>query len=254
MIILVHLVIITIAAVLLANGGLLLIRRSVSISTLESHNDVAGFIYAVIGVLYAVLLAFVVDTVWEMHRDAEAYVDNEVKTIMDVYSNAHALPEGIKKSVHAEIRNYVKLVVEKEWESMSQNRFSKEADSSFHRIRKILREYKPPNDYKNILHDRALETLIRFGDNRNLRLLAGRQSIPPYMWIVLILCGALTIGFSFLFGTKNLWAQIVMVSSLTAMIALILTLIWGLESPFSGIIRVEPDAFKLLLEEFAAVK
>jgi hypothetical protein len=248
---LVYMVIIITTAVLLANGGLLLIRRSVSLSTLEDHNDVAGFIYAVVGVIYAVLLAFVVDTVWEMHRDAEAYVDNEVKTIMDIYLNANALSEDMKQSVHTEIRNYVKIVEEKEWETMSKNRSSEEAERSFHRIRKIFREYKPQNDYENTWYDRAVETLIRAGDYRNLRLLAGRQTIPPFMWLVLILGGVLTIGFSFLFGTKNLWSQIVMVSVLTAMIALTLILIWALESPFSGIIRVEPDAFKLLVEEFA---
>jgi hypothetical protein len=31
----------------------------------QKHNDVAGFIYAVLGVVYAVLLALVVIAVWE---------------------------------------------------------------------------------------------------------------------------------------------------------------------------------------------
>lgn len=44
--------------------GLFLIRRIVGIATLEQHNEVAGFIIAVIGALYSVLLAFVMITVW----------------------------------------------------------------------------------------------------------------------------------------------------------------------------------------------
>lgn len=31
----------------------------------QQHNDVAGFIYAVLGVVYAVLLGFVTLVVWE---------------------------------------------------------------------------------------------------------------------------------------------------------------------------------------------
>src|SRR4051812_8985175 len=34
---------------------------------LEQHHDVAGFVYGVIGVLYGVVLAFVVVIVWEQH-------------------------------------------------------------------------------------------------------------------------------------------------------------------------------------------
>lgn len=249
---LLYFIIIMISALLFANGGLLLIRRSISLSTLEDHNDVAGFIYAVVGVLYAVLLAFVVNTVWTLHRDADTYVESEAKRIMDVYLNANALSEDMKQSVHAEIRNYVKIVVEKEWDMTSENRFSEEANHSFLRIRKIFRDYQPQNDYENIWYEKAIETLIEFGDYRNLRLMAGRQSIASFMWIVLILGGILTISFSFLFGAKNLWAQIIMVSVLTAVIVMILSLIWAFESPFSGIIRVEADAFKLLMEELAA--
>ena len=253
MIDIVYVVIIITTAVLLAIGGLLLIRRSISLSTLENHNDVAGFIYAVIGVIYAVLLAFVVDTVWDMHRDAETLVENETKTIMDVYLNASALSEDMKQSVRTEIRNYVKIVIEKEWDMMSEKKFSAEANYSFFHLSKIFSNYQPQNQHEYTWYEKALENLTKFGDHRNLRLLAGSRGVSPFMWVVLIFCGILTIGFSFMFGTKNLWAQIVMVSVLVSVIALTLTLIWALESPFSGIIRVEPDSFKLLIKELTMV-
>ena len=37
-------------------GGLLLVQRLVPIELRKQHNDVAGFIYAVVGIAYAVLL------------------------------------------------------------------------------------------------------------------------------------------------------------------------------------------------------
>lgn len=248
---LVYLILITIGAILLANGGLILTRRSNTISRFEDHNDVAGFIYAVVGVIYGVLLAFVVSAVWEIHRNAETSVSNEKRRIMNLYLNANSLPENIKKPVQTEIKNYVKLVINKEWEEMAQNGYSKEAERSFHHIRKILHEYKPQSNFENIWYNKAIEALINLGDYRNMRLGAGRQKIPDYMWMVLIVGGILAIGFSLLFGTKNLWAQIVMVSLLTATVVLTLTLIWALESPFSGVISVEPDALKTLAKEFA---
>ena len=51
--------------VLVAVAGLLFVQRLVPSRLRQEHNDVAGFIYAVLGVAYAVLLAFVVIVVWE---------------------------------------------------------------------------------------------------------------------------------------------------------------------------------------------
>ena len=53
-------VLVVLVAVLVAVSGLILVERFVSASLRQEHNDVAGFIYAVLGVIYAVLLALVV--------------------------------------------------------------------------------------------------------------------------------------------------------------------------------------------------
>ena len=55
---------------LLALGGLILVQRLVPTATRQQHNDVAGFIYAALGVIYAVLLALVVIAVWEEYQAA----------------------------------------------------------------------------------------------------------------------------------------------------------------------------------------
>ena len=45
---------------LVAVGGLEVVQRLVPAASRQQHNEVAGFIYAVVGVIYAVLLALVV--------------------------------------------------------------------------------------------------------------------------------------------------------------------------------------------------
>jgi hypothetical protein len=49
---------------LLAMAGPIVVRRYVSLDRLTTNNEVAGFKFATVGVLYAVLLAFVVIVVW----------------------------------------------------------------------------------------------------------------------------------------------------------------------------------------------
>jgi hypothetical protein len=50
---------------LLSLIGFELVHRLVPADLRQRHNDVAGFIYAALGVIYAVLLALVVISVWE---------------------------------------------------------------------------------------------------------------------------------------------------------------------------------------------
>ncbi len=45
-------------------GGLYLLKRWIPPDRRERHNEVAGYIFAAIGVLYAVLMAFVIIALW----------------------------------------------------------------------------------------------------------------------------------------------------------------------------------------------
>jgi hypothetical protein len=70
------------------------------------------------------------------------------------------------------------------------------------------------------------------------------------MWVALLGTGGITIGFSFLFGTRSSTAQILMTSALAMTIAVVLVSILALEEPFAGITRVDPDAFDQVAEIF----
>jgi hypothetical protein len=75
------LVVIVGLTVMLSIGGMLLVRRWIPLAVLQSHNEVAGFIYAVVGVVYAVLLAFTAIVVWEQHTHAESVAAQEASEL-----------------------------------------------------------------------------------------------------------------------------------------------------------------------------
>ena len=64
--------------VLIAVVGLTLVQRIVPSQLRQQHNDVAGFIYAVLGVIYAVLIALVVIAVWEDYAAARDTVERKL--------------------------------------------------------------------------------------------------------------------------------------------------------------------------------
>src|ERR1700735_5146519 len=59
-----------------------------------AHNDLAGFILAVIGVIYAVLLAFVTIGVWERYEQAESRSFDEATNLAVAYRDADAFPQS----------------------------------------------------------------------------------------------------------------------------------------------------------------
>jgi len=70
--------------------------------------------------------------------------------------------------------------------------------------------------------------------------------MPVIIWVVLLGARVITIGFSFLFGTRNTAAQLVISIGLALTIALVMLSIMALEQPFAGITRVQPQAFEHL--------
>lgn len=55
------------------------------------HNDVAGFLIAVVGVVYAVTLAFIVIVTWEEHREARDTVNREAGGLRSLYLDSQSL-------------------------------------------------------------------------------------------------------------------------------------------------------------------
>src|SRR5215831_18319596 len=70
---------------LLSTVGPALVRRYVALDRLTINNEIAGFKFATVGVLYAVLLAFVVIVVWEKFSDAEANAVREAGAAENLY-------------------------------------------------------------------------------------------------------------------------------------------------------------------------
>ena len=73
------------AVVFVAVVGLGAVGGAVPANLRREHNDVAGFIYAVVGVVYVVLLALVVIAAWEEHEAAKATVGAEANELAEVF-------------------------------------------------------------------------------------------------------------------------------------------------------------------------
>jgi len=235
------------AAVLLTILGVVAVRRSVSLATLEAHNEVAGFVYAVVGVVYGVLLAFVVLAVWEEFERAEAHAEQEANALVDLYRLAGGLPEPARRPLREAVLTYTRAVVDEEWEAMAWGRPSGRALALVDDLWRAYLEIEPRTERERAVYSESLTRMSDFADARRLRLYESRNALPDVMWLALIIGAGVTVGFSLLFGVRSVASQAVMTATLAVSIVLLLFLTWALDHPFRGDVRVPPAAFEAAL-------
>jgi hypothetical protein len=235
-----------------------LVQRLVPAEKRQQHNDVAGFLYAVIGVVYAVLMALLVIAVWEQYQRARETVESEANRVAEIAWFAHRLPEPEHHQLQEDARSYAQEVVDEEWPLMEQGiegvQSLPEGWDLIDDIRATLQEVEPRTVAEQELYAEGLDRISRLGDARRMRVVAAQEGIPGVLWAVLVFGAVVTVGFTYLFGMRNTWAHRLMVVSLTAVIALVLFAIVAMDHPFSGGASVDPGAFEQILERFETSK
>jgi hypothetical protein len=235
----------------IALAGMLAVRRSVALETLEAHHDVAGFILAIVGVVYAVMLALVVIAVWEDFENARGIAEREANQVAGLYRLTPALPARGADRLRDTVRAYGESVVADEWPAMLRGQASERAQGLFDDLWRQVTRLEPQSPREVAAYQEALSRLDGLGDARRSRLLASREALPPIMWSVLIVGAIATVGFTYFFGVRKLAAQALMTVALTTTIALALFLIYAMDLPFSGDVSVRPDALEQTLATFA---
>src|SRR5215218_7193728 len=169
-------------ATVVAVGGLVLVQSLYSTERRKQHNDVAGFIYAVLGVSYAVLLGLMLIAVWEQWNAAQDVASDEANELAGIFWFAHALPQPEGRHIQELARSYAQVVVEEEWPLMEQGNSSPKAWATLDELRGTILGLDPPTGAQQVRYNQVLEQLHSLGDARRERLLAA--SAPPDKWVV----------------------------------------------------------------------
>lgn len=232
-----------------AGGAQVWVRSRVGLANLIDNNEVAGFKFAVVGVIYAVLLAFAVIVVWERFSEAEVAVVREAGAAATVYRLA-AGPEPEMSAVRGGLTRYLHAAIERDWPKMAVEGESHEAAAALDELysRVLLLEStvrRPP-----ALLIELLTQLDVLTDARRTRLHLGIGIMPSVLWMALSVGGVLTVCFTFFFGANNLKAQVLMTSILTVIVFMGLFVIVSIDHPFTGPVHVGPEALEEVLADF----
>ena len=241
-------------ATLVAVGGLVLVQSLVPTERRKQHNDVAGFIYAVLGVSYAVLLGLMLIAVWEQWNAAQDVASDEANELAGIFWFAHYLPQPEGHHIQELARSYAQVVVEEEWPLMEQGSSSPKAWATLDELRGAILGLDPTTGAQLERYNQVLEQLHGLGDARRERLLAANEGLSTILWVVLIGGALITIAFTYIFGLENTVVHTLMVAALAMILSLSLFTVAALDYPFKGDVRIHPAAFEQVLERFQESK
>jgi hypothetical protein len=227
-------------------------RRLLPLELRQQHNDVAAAIFSIIGVTYAVLLAFVAMLAWEGFNRAKAASYAEAARIGDVYNLSAGLADAENASIRNEIVGYARRVVTVEWPEQAEGRVVEQDSVNLDGLNRMALGMHASDESNRNLHSLLLQATERLWDARQERLLSAQSTIPGIVWFVVIAGGALTVAFGSFLGAPSLRMQLAMSAVLAASGALVLILIIALSNPFRGDFRVSTAPFEHVLSRMEA--
>jgi hypothetical protein len=245
-------IVLLVPTTILATGGPAIVRRYVPLNRLRSNNEVAGFKFATVGVIYAVLLAFAIIVVWEKFNKAEGDAAKEASAAATVFR----LTQGIDAEHGAAIRKattaYLKAAVEKDWPAMDRGKASPDVTVSLNEIYNAVLKFHSVDAQEGLVIGEILRTVDGISEARRERLVTANGTVPNIIWMVLFTGAFLTIAFTFFFGAANLRAQMMMSGALSILIFSGLMTIIVIDRPFAGPVKVGPDALIAVIADFGS--
>ncbi|MEE4379429.1 MAG: DUF4239 domain-containing protein [Candidatus Competibacteraceae bacterium] len=240
---------VVVAFVSLTVAGFLVVHRFIPVKVRQIHNDIAGFVFATLGVTYGVLLGFVVFVVWGQYDEAKTNMENESSFMLVLHKNIKVYPDkqaseemmqGLITFIHQAIEERSAI-----FSAESPRRTSQTMDQLLALIDNLV----PNSGHEQILYFQILEHVNHVIKLRSLRLNALREDSPSIVWVGVLFGAFITIVFTFLFGTENVWAHIVIMSLLATLIAVVIYVVIELDDLSAGSVSIGiPYGYTRVLE------
>ena len=236
----------------IAVGLMMWSRRRIGVHRLKLNHEVAGFVYAVVGTIFAVTVALVVDTVYDEYLLAEKRLSREALQLSSIHMLADWFPSNGGPALKHGLEQYVRTVVETEWPRNASmlSKTAPESDQALLQVSRYVIEIQPVSIQQQAAYSELVQRLASLNEARYSRIFERQPGIPSAMWVIVIAGAIITIGFTMFFAMESTPAQILVVFSVTALICSNLMLIFTVHYPFNGAGITPPYALLELMKRF----
>jgi len=235
-------------AVTFACAGQLYVHHRFRETDFVQHNEVGGFIVAIVGTLYAVLLGFLTIVVWQHFSETQGQVSRESAAAADAWHTAVGLPYKARTKIRHDLFTYANIMIDQEWPAMRRGNYDFQADIVVMDAMAAAGTYNPVNYRESTAQAATQQQLSILHDERVRRLTNNGTAVSWFEWLVLYIGGICVIGFCWLFGLRSTRVHLLMTSTVAILIASMLVLLFELQYPFRSSVGVRPDTWYGFIE------
>jgi hypothetical protein len=210
----------------------------------RAHNDLIGWQLSVLGTTYAVIIGFMLYTVWVSFGAAELNAGEEANALVNIYRQAAGLPISEGARLRSLARDYADIVVSREWDEMNRDILPEESDRICNQMWALLEETPTSSPSEMGAKNHILTEISSLTGYRRTRLVESASRIPDVLWWVLVVGGVITIASTCMFGSGSHVLHTVQVGAFSLLISLILVAIADINRPYQGSVHVGDFAFR----------
>lgn len=240
------LIIVSVTSALLV---LYFVRKKFGKYALSDHHTVAGYVYNAIGVVYAVLIAFVIYVTWTEYNLTVGYVNQESMALRNLFTLVEELPDPERTQLWGELRNYTKIEIEKEWEAMSRLKNYTGSQNSLNKLYKAILHLNYQQSINTEIGKEALTQIKLISEYRRQILSSNETQVPRILWVTIIIMSTMFVGFIYFFWVENFFVQCCLTTLLTIITVTMLYLIILLDSPFTGETKISVISLVKIYED-----
>jgi hypothetical protein len=163
-------VVVSVITTLIALAGLRFVRKKYPAEVLKENHEVAAIIFNAFGLLYGVVVAFVVFVTWSGYDEATKNLQMEANETIDIFHIAKAYPEPVRTTIRQGLMEYANSVYNDELKRMSEGQISLYSRSTLRNLINLFNNMDQSSAPNRELYAESLSCISKLAEYRRLRV------------------------------------------------------------------------------------
>jgi hypothetical protein len=208
---------------------------------------------SMLSALFLVAFAIAIVVPWSTADAARQNTYAESRAAVEASWSATGLPAAEAGPIQAQLRDYVRFVVTKEWPLMASGELTPEGWSRLRKIRTEVIGLSVTTDDARDRRNDVLQQLSALSAARTQRVADAKAGPPFGLHVLTILTGLAVIIFPFMAGERPPAKTVVPLAVMAALLGMGIYLAFNISHVFAGGLAVGPDAFDVALQELRRI-
>ena len=214
-----------------------------------SHNDIVGYYFGAITLLYGITLGLLMVGNWSTFADTQEKVDREASTLAAFYLDVSHYPDPIRGRLQKDLWNYTHEVIDVAWPEQQKGIIPRGNVLTVVNLANDLATFEPASEEQQILHTETYNRFNELVERRRSRLLGVTAGLSGALWALVLIGAAINIAVTWCFYLHNQRMHFWMTALTSSLLGLMIFLLAAMDHPYLGKISVSLEPFQLIYDD-----